>query len=264
MAADRAIDTPASRGPPPHQRQILAADLARRERRDQPRVRLGRARDDQQPAGVLVEAVHESGARYACEPAIVREQRILQRVRAVAGARMHHQARRFVEHQQLAILVHDLERQRLGCDRGCRRRTAPAITTCSPPAHPVARPHRLAAHAHRALARSSAAGARANTAAARRPAPDRAAVRPPCGQLEHMGVRTRAGPSAGQLYWLDRQLSLGSSSLSSNPTRGPGPPAPARRRAARRAGTARAAARRQAKNLKNLTAAPLYANAQRP
>ena len=91
-------------GWPAHQRQILAADLARRQLRDQPRMRLGRARHDQQAAGVLVEPMHQPGARHARQRRIVRQQRVLQRVLAIAGARMHHQARRLVQHQQRAIL----------------------------------------------------------------------------------------------------------------------------------------------------------------
>ena len=88
VPADRLLDARRRRwAAPTHQRQVFAADLARRQLRHQPRVRLGRARHHQQPAGLLVEPMHQPGARYARQRRIVRQQRILQRVRAIAGAR---------------------------------------------------------------------------------------------------------------------------------------------------------------------------------
>ena len=39
-------------------------------------------------------------------------------MRAIAGARVHHQAGRFVKHQQLLILVDDIQRQYLGAHGG--------------------------------------------------------------------------------------------------------------------------------------------------
>lgn len=42
-----------------------------------------------------------------------------QRARLVAGCRMHHHAGRFVDDEQIAVLIDDLERDRLGrCNRG--------------------------------------------------------------------------------------------------------------------------------------------------
>ena len=42
--------------------------------------------------------------------------RILQRVLAIAGARMHHQARWLVDHYHRRVLVDYVQRQVLGCD----------------------------------------------------------------------------------------------------------------------------------------------------
>ena len=53
--------------------------------------------------------------------AIVRQQRVLQRVLAIARARMHHHARRLVDHDDRGVLVHDVERQLLGRDAGLGR-----------------------------------------------------------------------------------------------------------------------------------------------
>ena len=89
--------------------------------RHQRRVRLERARHDQQPAGVLVDAVHEAGARHALELRVMREQRVLQRVLAIARARVHHEPRRLVDHDDRGVLVHDVERQLFGGDAGLLR-----------------------------------------------------------------------------------------------------------------------------------------------
>ena len=78
---------------PRAQGEVLALDLARRQRRDERGVRLRRARDDQQAARVLVQAVHEPGTRHDGELRVERQQCILQGVAGVARARVHHEAR---------------------------------------------------------------------------------------------------------------------------------------------------------------------------
>ena len=49
------------------------------------------------------------------------DERVLQRSRAIARARVHDQAGRLVDDDQRFVLEHDVERDRLGCE-GCRRR----------------------------------------------------------------------------------------------------------------------------------------------
>ena len=55
---------------------------------------------------------------------IQRQQRVLQRVPGVAGARVHHQPRRLVDDEERAVLVQHLERQRLGSDPSVPRRSS--------------------------------------------------------------------------------------------------------------------------------------------
>jgi hypothetical protein len=63
---------------------------------------------------------------------IVRQQRVLQRVLAIAGARMYHHPGRLVDHQYGRVLVHDVERQFFGRDRGFSGSRA-STTAASPP-----------------------------------------------------------------------------------------------------------------------------------
>ncbi len=71
---------------------------------------------DEKAAGVLVEAMHDAGAHPA-DPgearAAMREQRVDQRPRRVAGRRMHDHAGRLVDDDQVRILVHDSQRDGL-------------------------------------------------------------------------------------------------------------------------------------------------------
>ena len=55
--------------------------------------------------------MHEARARHALELRVVRQQRVLQRVRTIARARVHDEARRLVDHDDRGVLVHDVERQ---------------------------------------------------------------------------------------------------------------------------------------------------------
>ena len=121
VPTDRFIDPAAASRRPDAQRQVFATDLARRQRRHQPRVRGRCPRHDQYAAGVLVEPMHEPGSRHACEVGVVRQQCVLQRVRAIAGTGMHDQPGRLVQYQQGCVLVQNVERQPLGSDRGHRR-----------------------------------------------------------------------------------------------------------------------------------------------
>ncbi len=70
-----------------------------------------------QAGGVLVEPVHDAGPLDAADAgqavAAMGDQRVDQRALGVAGGRMHHQARRLVDHDQRVVLVDDIERDRL-------------------------------------------------------------------------------------------------------------------------------------------------------
>jgi len=97
------------------------------------RVGLG---DHQDPARALVEAIDESGpgapptarapgpAAFAVTDVV--HQRVEQGARPMAGARVHHEARRLVHHQKLRVLVEHVQREGFGIDR--RRLTNRHVT----------------------------------------------------------------------------------------------------------------------------------------
>ena len=66
-----------------------------------------------QAGGVLVQPVHDAGARQFGQLRVVVQQGVEQGAGGVARAGVHHQAGRLVEHQQVLVLVHDGERDGL-------------------------------------------------------------------------------------------------------------------------------------------------------
>ena len=104
------------------QRDIFALDGARGELRDEVLARALGLGHHQQPRGILVEAVHDAGARQRRQRRRVVQQGIHERAFAVTGAGMHHQPRRFVDDEQLGVLVNEVERDILRRCRGHRRR----------------------------------------------------------------------------------------------------------------------------------------------
>ena len=129
MAADRCIDgamRPRRRAP--DEREIAALELAGAamvgELLGERAMRLVGLGDDQQPARVLVEAMHDAGPRHAADAgeagAAMGDQRVDQRAGGVAGARMHHEAGRLVDDDERVVLIDDVERN--GLARAARRR----------------------------------------------------------------------------------------------------------------------------------------------
>ena len=95
------------------ERDVLALHVAPREVADERGLRLDRARDDHRAARVLVEPMHDARARDAREFRVAVQQRVEQRAVAVAGARVHDEPGRLVDHDHGVVLVQDRERQRL-------------------------------------------------------------------------------------------------------------------------------------------------------
>ena len=124
MARDRRVDRHRALDVAVGDRQVLALDAARRQRALQRRLRLDRACDDEQPAGVLVEAVHDARARHRGERRRVMQQRVEEGAGAVARARMHDEAGRLVDDDQRGVLVDD--RRARSTRRRARRRRRPA------------------------------------------------------------------------------------------------------------------------------------------
>ena len=79
------------------------------------RVRLG---DDEQPGRTLVETVHDARPLDAADArqavAAVGDERVDERAGGVPGGGMHDEVRRLVDDDEVAILVDDVERDRLG------------------------------------------------------------------------------------------------------------------------------------------------------
>ena len=109
-------------------------------------MRLRGARHHKQAAGVLVEPMYQSGARHACEARIVSQQRVLEGVFAVAGARVNHETGGLVKHQQCRVLVDDIQRQGLGRDAGLEGKLRPYHESLAA-ADPVSGPYRPAVDA---------------------------------------------------------------------------------------------------------------------
>jgi len=83
-------------------------------------------RDHQQPGRILVEAMYNAWPPDAADAgktvAAVRQQRIHESSRRMPCRRMHHEARRLVDDDEMAVLEHDIERDilRLGRRRDWR------------------------------------------------------------------------------------------------------------------------------------------------
>ena len=114
VPVDRRVDRAARRHHAPADGFVFAMNLARLEHPHQRGVRLERAGHDQQSARVLVEPVHDAGARQPAEFGVARQQRVLQRLVGVAGAGMHDQPGGFVDDEDVLVLVRHHERNGLG------------------------------------------------------------------------------------------------------------------------------------------------------
>ena len=81
----------------------------------------------QQSAGVLIDAVHDAGANLPADAGqaalAMPQQGIDQGAVRVAGGRVHHHALGLVDHQQVGVLIHDIQRDLLrnGLDGLCVR-----------------------------------------------------------------------------------------------------------------------------------------------
>ena len=97
----------------------------------QQRVRLRRARHDEQSRGVAVEAVHDAGPIVVVASlGAVREQALDERSGAGRSGRMDDDPCRLVDHEQVLVLPHDRDVERFGLEH---RRTRDVAVTSSPP-----------------------------------------------------------------------------------------------------------------------------------
>ncbi len=81
---------------------------------------------DQKPAGILVEAMDDAGPRLAANAlqrsAAMGDQRVDQRAVGIAGRRMHDEAGRLVDDDEVGVLIDDGKRDVLAERRGGQRR----------------------------------------------------------------------------------------------------------------------------------------------
>ena len=110
MATDGKIDGPAAFKIAAHQRVVVAFDRARLQLPHQIGLRFQRARHHHQSAGVLVQAMDDTGARHPVEFGRVVEQGVLKRPGPIASPRMDDESGRLVDHDQVIVLEDDVER----------------------------------------------------------------------------------------------------------------------------------------------------------
>ncbi len=97
-----------------HHRFVHATHVPSLQLIDQPGMCCEAARHHHDPRGVLVQPMHDPGPGDGRQFRVVVQQRILQRAVGIAGRGMHHQARRFVQHQQMSVGEQDIQGEVLG------------------------------------------------------------------------------------------------------------------------------------------------------
>ena len=102
----------------------------------------------QQPGGVAVEPVHDAGALRIGPAGHAARQRLHERPVGVPVARVHDDAGRLVDHEQVLVLVGDPELRRRRRRRAARLRQRRRRRTSSPPGEHVALGLRHAVDAH--------------------------------------------------------------------------------------------------------------------
>jgi hypothetical protein len=120
VAADRGLDGRAGLVEvSPRKRRVRAPDGARGHRRRELPMCLIGARDQHEPRGIAIEAVHDAGppGRPATARGAARGERVHQRVIPVARGGMHHETRRLVDHEQVFVLEHHTQRDVVRGDR---------------------------------------------------------------------------------------------------------------------------------------------------
>lgn len=134
------------------QRQVFALHLARGNGAHQG-VHGGSALGHQHQArSVLVQPVHDAGTRQAGRRGVVRQQTIEQGAAPVPRGRVHHQAGRLVDHQQMRVFVQHDQRHGLGHESHGLRRGPQLHLQDLPHVHPRSGlDHRPAGHLHRGI-----------------------------------------------------------------------------------------------------------------
>src|SRR5947199_220672 len=105
IAADRRLDPPAKRTrPAPHERQVIPLERTLPNERLKPHICLLGLRDDEQARGVAVEPMHDATA-FPFPTRRDADESVHERPAFVAAGRMHHEPCRFVDDEQVLVLV---------------------------------------------------------------------------------------------------------------------------------------------------------------
>ena len=131
MATDRQLDSPRilSRRSA-RQSEVDALDTVVLELLGQSEMGLIVFRRDQYPGSSAIQTVDDAGSKHAAdsgEISAVVKQRIHQGPARMAGARVHHQPSRLVDHDHVLVFVEHVERNLLGHRRGGNRRRRPGM-----------------------------------------------------------------------------------------------------------------------------------------
>ena len=159
VAADRRLDpsTPGAR-PAADERQVVALDLPARNQILKSLVGLVRARHDEEPGSVTVEPVDDPGP-VSSPPPDRPDEAVDERSASVPRSRVHDDAGRLVDDQQMLVLVGDAEIDLLGLERLRRLRRQLHLDLLAALQAVALRP-RASVHPHRA-GRQQALGSRA-------------------------------------------------------------------------------------------------------
>jgi hypothetical protein len=122
VSADRGLDHARSiRKPTVHQRQVAALHAPRRQLARERLMRVIGLGNDEEPGGPTVQPVHDTWSPSAADArerrAAVRQESVDERPCPVARTRVYHEPSGLVHHQEVGILVDDVDRDRLGHDR---------------------------------------------------------------------------------------------------------------------------------------------------
>src|SRR5215213_4614435 len=154
VAADRRLDpSPPRTRPAPHQRQVLALDLAPTEQRLKAALHGIRACDDEQARRVAVEPVDDARPVGVVAAGRAADQAVDERARPAAGSGMHDDPGRLVDHEQVVVLVRNAEVGGLRLEPGRRRRGSLELDLL-PTLEPMALRARLAVDGDAAVQRT--------------------------------------------------------------------------------------------------------------
>jgi len=117
VAPNRQVDQPACARFAMHDRKINTVHGARGKLAREAGLRLERLGDDQKPARIAIQAMHNARARHPGKRRRVREQRIEQRASVHTRPRVNNQTGGLVENDQIIVLVDDLQWNALGLGR---------------------------------------------------------------------------------------------------------------------------------------------------